>query len=131
MLKGGKGMNKKILMVSILAVLMLVTISFATAINTTPAKKKESPLFGIKTELAIEEKIQNLRDNVKAKYVGERLFFLPFQFPRDNNPRDALQNKVRSSESWPCGFSYSAKTCLYYYTCYFPAGNCGNLNKNN
>ena len=51
-------MNKKILIVSILAVFTLLAISFATAIKTTtPVKKKESPLYKIRIRRAIREKI--------------------------------------------------------------------------
>ena len=42
-------MKKKILITSILAVFMLLAITLVSAINTsTPVKKKESPLFGIR-----------------------------------------------------------------------------------
>lgn len=66
-------MNKKILIFVVLATLMLVTITFATAIQTTNTNKKESPLYKIRTKLAIGERIQNL----KTKFIGERIFFLP------------------------------------------------------
>ena len=94
-------MNKKILAVSILAVFMLVAISFATAINTTPAKKKESPLFKIRTKLAIGERLENLRENIKAKFVGERIFFLPFQWIKNHD------NYMGSPTEAPKGFCTS------------------------
>ena len=55
-------MNKKILLVSILSFLMLLTISFASAIdiNTSDVERKESPLFGIRTKRAITEKINDI-----------------------------------------------------------------------
>ena len=79
-------MNKKILVVSALAVLMLVTISFATAVSSntnTTVEKKESPLFGIRTRLAIGERLESLKETIQAKFVGERIFFLPFNWLRD------------------------------------------------
>ena len=77
-------MNKKLLVVSILAVFMLLAISMASAVNTTTTvKKKESPLFGIRTRQAIGEKIGDIIENIKTKYIGERVFFLPFQGLRD------------------------------------------------
>lgn len=79
-------MNKKILVLSILAVLMLVAISFATAVSsntTTTVKKKESPLFGIRTKLAIGERLQDLKENIKALFIGKRIFYLPFQLFRN------------------------------------------------
>ena len=59
-------MNKKIFLISILAVFMLVTISFASAINsnTTNVEKKESPLYRIRTRLAIGEKIGQIFKNI-------------------------------------------------------------------
>ena len=75
-------MNKKILSLNILAVSMLVTISFASAINTNTTinvQKKESPLYGIRTKLAIGEKISDIIKNIRTKFLGERIFFLPIQ----------------------------------------------------
>ena len=74
-------MNKKLLLVSILAVFMLLAISMASAVNATiPIKKKESPLFGIRTRRAIKEGIGQIIENIKTKYIGERVFFLPFHW---------------------------------------------------
>ncbi len=74
-------MNKKILVVSILVVFTLVAISFASAINTTtPVKKKESPLYGIRTRRAIGERLGEIIDYIKTRFLGDRLFFLPFQW---------------------------------------------------
>lgn len=79
-------LNKKIIVISILAVLILVTISFSTAVssNTSKSAKRESPLFGIRTRQAIREKIGDLL----RRFVGEQVFFLPFQWliNRDNLP---------------------------------------------
>lgn len=87
-------MNKKILVVSILSVFMLVAITFATAVssNTASTKKKESPLFKIRTKLAIGERLQTLRENIKAKFIGERMFFLPFilKLKQGDSLRDLL-----------------------------------------
>lgn len=79
-------MSKKLLLISILAVFMLLAISLASAVNTsTPVKKKESPLFGIRTRQAIKERIGDIIENIKTKYIGERVFFLPFQWLRLKN----------------------------------------------
>jgi len=80
-------MNKKLLVVSILAVFTLVAISFATAVNsntTTTVKKKESPLFGIRTGQAIGQKLQDLN----TRFIRQRVYFLPFQWlkNRHNSP---------------------------------------------
>ena len=73
-------MNKKIVLGSIAAVIMLMTISFATAVTTQNTQTRESPLYKIRTKLAIGERIQNLKANIKARFVGvvgDRLLFVP------------------------------------------------------
>ena len=72
-------MNKKILLISILSFLMLLTISFASAINTntTDIERKESPLYRIRIRRAIGEKITIIIENIRTKFLGERIFFLP------------------------------------------------------
>jgi len=99
-------MNKKILVVSILAIFMLVTISFASAIttNTTSTKKKESPLYRIRTRLAIGERILQIFKNIISRFIGERIFFLPNLL---------LKNKENSAFS----------TIFEKYTC-FPSNYC-------
>jgi len=73
-------MNEKILITGILIVFMLITISYATAVNTsTSVQNKESPLWGVRTKRAISEKISNIIENIKTKFLGERIFFLPFR----------------------------------------------------
>jgi hypothetical protein len=49
---------KKKLVFFILAVFLLLMISFVSAINTSTANKKESPLYGIRTRLALGEKLK-------------------------------------------------------------------------
>ena len=78
-------MKKKLVILGISAVLMLVTISFASAINTNTAttiEKTESPLYKIRTSLAIKEKIGQILENIKTRFIGERLFFIPFRLDR-------------------------------------------------
>lgn len=79
-------MKKKILVVSILGVFILVAISLASGFNTgtaTAAERKDSPLFGIRTRRATRDRLQELRESIKTRFIGERIFFLPFSsFPR-------------------------------------------------
>jgi hypothetical protein len=72
-------MNKKILIISFLAVIMMVTISYATAVNTTDIENKESPLYRIRIQNIVKENIGRIVENLKIKLVGERMFFLPLQ----------------------------------------------------
>ena len=64
---------------------MLVAISYATAINTTTNnEKKESPLYRIRTRRAITEKIGNIIEKVKTKFLGDRIFFVPLQLLKEH-----------------------------------------------
>lgn len=111
-------MNKKILIVSILAVFTLVAISFASAVSTQTANttKKESPLFGVRTRRAIGDRLKELKENIKAKYVCERLVFLPF-LARGQS----LSIRHRLGEKITCGptiCSSGGATCPgYMQTC--------------
>ena len=85
-------MNKKILFFGIAAVLLLTTISLASALDTSSeqtVEKKESPLFGIRAKKAIGEKINDL----KPEFLSDRLFFLPFQHMSKlkNSPIPSMQ----------------------------------------
>ena len=71
-------MNRRVSLVSIIIVFMLMAILFASAVtsNTTNAVRKESPLYGIRTQRAIGEKIENIIENIRTKFLGERMFFI-------------------------------------------------------
>jgi len=73
-------MNKKLWVFSILAIFMLVVISFASTVTSnttdTPRRKGYSPLFLIRVRKAINERTED----IKSMYLGERVFFLPFQW---------------------------------------------------
>lgn len=101
-------MNKKIVIVSLLSVFMLVAIAFASTVtsNTPIPPKKESPLFRIRVRQAIREKIGDLM----RRFVGERVFFLPFQWLRD-----IIKNKENLYVSNKCG-TYQYTNC-YESTC--------------
>ena len=107
-----KKMNKKILIISILAVLMLVTISLASATNTntTNTEKKESPLWTIRTKRAISEKINNIIENIKTKFLGERIFFLPFI---KYTPGNSRSDPLALTEHMTCSCTIPAMTCFF------------------
>jgi len=97
-------MNKKLFVVSTLAVFILVAISFASAVssNTALGEKKESPLFGIRTRKAIGDRLQNLRENIKARFIGERVFFLPFQLLNNEDTPSARNMLGRKTIIFSC-----------------------------
>jgi hypothetical protein len=62
---------------------MLVLISFATAVNTNKerdTKTRVSPLYRIRTEKAIKEKLGEIKEYYKSRYIRGRVFFLPFKW---------------------------------------------------
>jgi len=103
-------MNKKLLVVSILAVFMLVAISFASAVssNTMSDEKRESPLFRIRIRKAIGERLDELKEAIKAKFIGERLFFLSFQW---------LKNREDQPVSHRLAGAKIPDTVEFYPTC--------------
>ena len=109
-------MNKKILIGSILAVFMLVAISYATAVNNnTNTEKKESPLYGIRTRRVISEKITNIVENIKTKFLRERIFFIPLQGIRARyNLYTRMQLQGKGDEDWTDtpGYDSCYQTCI-------------------
>ena len=114
-------MNKKIFVLSILAVFVLTTITLSSAINTTNNNKKESPLYSIRTRLAIREKIGQILDNIKTKFLGERLFFIPFKWITTN--RGTVIETMYTYKGETCDSPCTAcfMTCYTYCTdCQLP-----------
>jgi len=68
-------MNRKLMIGSALAVLMLVAISFASGFSsgTTNAGKKDSPLYMIRTKIYLGEKIGRILEEVKTRFIGDRI----------------------------------------------------------
>jgi hypothetical protein len=79
-------MNKKMVIMSLLAVFMLVSISFVSSAEVNSGvEKKESPLFKLRTRRVISEKIGNIIENIQTKFLGGRILFLPFQGITDDD----------------------------------------------
>jgi hypothetical protein len=85
-------MNKKILIMGVFTILMIVTISYASAFDSkTSIEKNESPLYRVRAKIAIGEKINTVLENIKTKFLGERIFFIPnewfkFKIIRQSKP---------------------------------------------
>ena len=71
---------------------MLVCLSVNSVMSQrNNVNKKESPLFGIRTNRVINEKIEN----IKSKFFLNRIFFIQLQLVEENNNlRDRLQEKT-------------------------------------
>jgi len=92
-------MNKKIIIISILAVLMLMAISFVTAVGTKKTEeKKESPLFGIRTQRAVNVNIPISKEkifNIVANFLKNRIFIVPTFLKKYDN-----QETVNRLSTW-------------------------------
>ena len=78
-------MNKKIIITGCFLLFMLVAITLASAIETnTHIKKKNSPLYSIRIKRAISEKIDRILENIKTRFLGERIFFHQFTWLKNN-----------------------------------------------
>lgn len=119
-------MNRKLLLITVLAVFMLMAISYATAVNTKTSEivTKESPLYNIRTRRAIDEKIGDIIDNIKTRFLGERAFFIPFY------RLSYLDDSEGSREEFAkCLGGYTdVKFCSFknspLMTCIYSVGNC-------
>ena len=113
-------MKKKILVISFIAVFMLISISLVSAINANNSEEtKESPLFRIRAENAIGQKIERIFEQIKSKFLGERIFFIPF-LSNDIIPswRYFLYQK-EFTDQFQCTLMQSGPTCFpNYNTCY-------------
>ena len=97
-------MNKKLCIGCILAVFMLVAVSFSSAVGRdTDVEKKESPLFRIRTRVAIGEKISNIIINIRDKLFEERIIFLPIKLLKDID-------YSRSTTAWPTDCTHTCKS---------------------
>ena len=107
-------MKKKILIIGISVAFMLVTISYATALRTTEVEKKESPLFRLRAQKAIKEKINTILESIKTKFIGERVFWIHFRIFRIDN-----------GNTPPSINSLGGKACTCYDTCSMVNTECG------
>jgi len=97
----------------LLVTTIILTVSIATAISTKKTQREnESPLYKIRTKTAIKEKIQN----IKTRFYGERIFFLPFLLNKNSN-RDFRDNFNREN-------TYDLKNCFTYHIETILCGHC-------
>ena len=96
-------MRKKLLILGLISVLMLLTTSFVSAVGVNVEKKdvNESPLYKLRIDRSIREKIGKIYDTIKTKFLGERLFFIPSKFKLNLNMKDSL--------------GYKSTYCTMYY----------------
>ena len=64
----------------IAVVFMLIAISFVSVVGSSGVKtvvgKKESPLYKIRTNRAIRDKVGNIVENIKASFIRGRIFIV-------------------------------------------------------
>lgn len=127
-------MNKKLIVIGISVAFILLIIPTINAISYETTKDKESPLFKIRSNSAVGEKIENF----KTKYC-KRIFILPLMRleHRCNDPHQRLMLaskswfnacytyeytyckecvNVNEENSFPAAFSFLPTRCLGYKT---------------
>ena len=96
----------------ILVVFLLLTISFATALHIQANdQKKESPLFEIRKDRALNQGIDNIIDNIKRKYLRERLFLSPVLRLNDRDNNFVYLPSYEFKCTWN-GFTQGCPTCI-------------------
>jgi len=93
-------MSRKLLVFSVLVIFLLVAISFTSTINSSAGKtvrSKESPLFRIRIIKAIRERVGDFL----RRFVGERVFFLPFQWLKKFGYKDNLDLTLPGTRTCP------------------------------
>ena len=103
-------MRNKLIVVSLLAMSMLIALSFisaATKNSNIAVKEKASPLYKIRISKTLDEKIDQMREKIQTRFSG-RLFFLPNLFknrdsssPLDQFSRKHLTNGICMTQRVP------------------------------
>jgi hypothetical protein len=116
-------MKRKIIAGSILAVFLMMTISIVSVVGseTSTAETKESPLYRIRTNRAISERIGNIIENIYVNFIGgNRLFVVPFEWINRAyaNRINRFDTGLVTCASWnakycecPTQFPYQVMTC--------------------
>ena len=114
-------MKRKLRIGGIIVALMLVTIAFSTVVNSTSDDQKESPLYKLRTRRAINEKIDDIIEDIKTKFIGERIFFIPFQWIRARYDRYTGMQQGKGDEDWTDtpGYDSCYQTCIGIPGCIF------------
>jgi hypothetical protein len=76
-------MNRKIIVGCFLVIFLMMTTSIVSVAGSEASnEKKESPLYRIRTKSAIRERVDTIVENIKTKFLGERIFLIPMIFER-------------------------------------------------
>ena len=80
-------MKKNLIIISFIICIILLTISITSAIEVNKnqsIENKESPLYKIRTRQVLGNRLKELIECIKARFLGERMFFLPFHWILEN-----------------------------------------------
>ena len=112
-------MKKNLIIISFIICIILLTISITSAIEVNKnqsIENKESPLYKIRTRQVLGDRLKELIECIKAKFLGERMFFLPFQWLKniinaDNFNIDKPTNDITMCKSCATGPCYPSCSC--------------------
>jgi len=103
-------MKNKILLLTIMTILLLITISVVSAVNIKKQESKQtkiSPLFNIRKNKAIDkQKIIDLKEKILDNIFKDRIFLFPRIFYKTDDivkPNDSLRLKTRGAAFSLCG----------------------------
>ena len=112
-------MNKKIMFFGILAVFIIVSISLASAYTSSEKPvKKESPLFRLRTRQAINDKAEEIKDNIETNYINDKIFLIPYLLFRGDNIENKQDSLIGTSGLLCFKIQTSFPTCIFWHTCY-------------
>ena len=108
-----------------LVIFMLVTISYTTAVSTnkTDIERKESPLYGIRVKLAVGDKINDVIRNIKVRFLGERVFFIPREWLNLGDFSERLSTNFKGDDT--CSWPYTCSPNPNCYSCWCTGSNPG------
>ena len=106
-------MKKKLIIGSILAVLMLTTLSFVSVVGSVTTEKKESPLYKIRTKRVIYRTLGEIYGKIITKFQGREFFSLPLNLLMREYPPYACMTYKGVLEG--CG---DDPTDMNYDSCY-------------
>ena len=119
-----KTKQKTISALLLVAVVMMLAILSVTSVVGTDIseteKRSDSPLYRIRTKNAIKEQMVEIRNRLKATYISERVFIIPFM------PLIKSYSDEKQSDQGQQIEIYSAhKSCKSFTACYTNCYLCG------
>ena len=116
-----KTKQKTISALLLVAVVMMLAILSVTSVVGTDIseteKRSDSPLYRIRTKNAIKEQMVEIRNRLKATYISERVFIIPFM-PLIKSYSDEKQSDQGQQIEILSGYRSCKGSTIYDTNCY-------------